>query len=87
MFPQSSYLLLLLRKKVRFLKGSLIRLFKLFVVVVIAGKGGEHDFKMMKNLVRISTQDILDSYMIGKVIGEGKLKTIYGKNSPALRRK
>jgi len=40
-------------------------------LVVVAGKGGENDFKMMKNLVRISTQDILESYMIGKVIGEG----------------
>lgn len=27
--------------------------------------------KMQKNMVRISTQDILDVYVIGKVIGEG----------------
>jgi len=40
-------------------------------LVFAAGKGGENDFKMMKNLVRISTADILESYMIGKVIGEG----------------
>jgi len=42
-----------------------------YKLVFAAGKGGENDFKMMKNLVRISTADILESYMIGKVIGEG----------------
>ncbi|KAL4446120.1 hypothetical protein ABPG74_021659 [Tetrahymena malaccensis] len=34
------------------------------------------DFKIQKNMVRISTQDILDSYTIGKVIGEGGFGTV-----------
>ena len=43
----------------------------MMIGLCLGANGGENDFKMMKNLVRISTQDILDSYIIGKVIGEG----------------